>query len=214
MSGFIRLGLAVGAVVLLSQAGRAEPLPDWSYRNPFNETAFPLGASGGLSFSNTEFQSGGSGEFVASRVASFSIAPAATPDVVTGLPYSFTLELRDDASLETGRLTFAGLLNGSLWRAGTDLTNQFTGPLSKSVELGDHTYAVTLTGFTAPTEYGDAAAGSISARLSVVTGGPVLPPDPVIGVPTSPSPTPEPATLLLALIGGVPLVARRLRKRR
>ena len=213
MSAFLRLGLAVVAVALVGQVGSAEPLPDWSFRNPLNETAFPAGATGGLSFSNSPFQVGGSGEFVASRVASFSIAQAGSPDAVSNLPYSFTLEVRDNASLETGRLTFAGLLNGSMWRTGSDLTNQFTGPLSKSVELGDHTFAVTLTGFTSPTGYGEPAAGSITARLSVVPVIPDVPSPPVVVTPGPPSPTPEPATLLLALVGGVPLVARRLRRK-
>lgn len=197
---------AVVGLVLTLVAGRADagPLPaSWSYRNPLNEIAFADGASGGLTFPNTVFQSvTGDGEIVATKVASYSIAAAANPDRVTSLPYHFEMELRDDKSGEVARLFFEGLLTGDLWRTGTTLSNQSSSQSVQSLGLGDNLYTVTVGRFTAPSGYGDEAAGAITTQVSVT--GLVGPPPESTDVPTPPSPsinTPEPTTVALVLAG-------------
>lgn len=202
---------AVAAAVLLVVAGTgsAGPVP-WSFRAPANEAYFPTGATGGVTFPNLGFQAGGA-DITAARVATWSIAAADSPDRVSGLAYQFALEVRDDLSGNTAKLTFHGLLSGSYWRTGSDLTNAFTGATLQEVELGGNRFAVALTGFDAPTGYGDEFAGRITAGVrvgdAVKDGGGVL----------GPNATPEPTTLLLAAVG-LPLVGlvtrRRCRPRR
>jgi hypothetical protein len=183
---------------LLTGQAVAGPLPvSWSFRNPTNEIAFPEGATGGFSFPNTPYRSfTGGGEIVAAKLSSYSVAAESDPDRVSGLPYRFTLELRDDASGDTAGLRFEGVLSGSVWRTGSDLRNRFTGGDTRSADLGGHTYTVSLTAFDGPDGYGDGEAGSITARVSIadVGGEPETPGGgPVV------SATPEPATAILAI---------------
>jgi len=197
-------GIAVGVLTLLAPAlVTAGPLPiSWSIRSPTNTVAMPDGVSGGFSFPNTVFEPGGwDGDVVVTPVTSYSLAKASAPDRVSDLPYQFAVELRDDASGETALLTFGGELSGTLWRTGNDLDNRFTGPTSRVTELGGQTYQIELTGFTAPTGYGDAAAGEITARVSVLSPSET----PVVE-------TPEPGTLALGCVaagmGGAAIVRR------
>jgi hypothetical protein len=221
----VTLGLA--ALSLLTGRAAAGELPiRWSYRNPLAEMAFAEGATGGLTFPNTVFQSlTGSAEITATQVASYSIAPDTAPDKITSLPYRFSLELRDDLSGEVARLTFAGVFTGDIWRTGSELAARYTGPTSQSVRLGGNQYGIELGGFAPPAGYGDESAGSISARVTVSeydppksdpdpTDAPPVP-DPADGGPVSSVNTPEPGTALLVLIG-LPAVGavRALRRRR
>lgn len=209
-------GLGGLLVMLTTGLATAGPLPvSWSYRNPLNEFTFADGASGGITIPNTVFQTLlGDGEIVASRVASYSIAPDAEPDKVTSLPYRFALELRDDLSGEVASLSFEGTLTGSLWRTGTSLGNRYTSQPVQTSDLGGSRYTVALAAFTAPTGYGDDAAGAILARVSIADIPPQLPP---VVEPTAPAAsavnTPEPATALLALAGLPLLGVKRLRRR-
>src|SRR4051794_23839789 len=109
----VKSAAAAAAVLVLAGAAFAEPVP-WSYAGPSNESYFPDGASGGITFPNYGFQAGGSGVAV-TRVAEWSIAKAGTPDRVSGLAYNFDLQLRDDASGQTATMSFRGLLTGSYW---------------------------------------------------------------------------------------------------
>lgn len=149
------------------------------------------------------FQSlAGDGEIVATKVSSYSIAPAVNPDRVTSLPYRFAVELRDDLSGETASLNFEGVFSGSLWRTGGDLRNTFAGETARTVNLGGTRYTVSLTGFDGPDGYGDDAAGAITARVGV---NELAPADAVT--------TPEPATGRLAVLG-LAVAAARSRWRR
>lgn len=201
------LRITVLSLALLSAVGRqaaAEELPvNWSYRNPLAEIAFADGATGGLTFPNTVFQPRtGSAEIMATRVASYSIAPDTTPDRITSLPFHFALELRDDLSGETARLTFAGVFSGDLWRTGSELTARYAGTTDQAVLLGGNRYRVELGGFAAPSGYGDPEAGSISALVTVFGSDP-----------PSPVNAPEPATAALAALGLVTVAgAARVRR--
>src|SRR4051812_25221356 len=95
----VKSAVAAAAVFVLAGAAYAEPVP-WSYAGPSNESYFPAGASGGITFPNYGFQAGGS-DVVAARVAEWSIAKAGTPDRVSGLAYQFGVQVRDDASGQT-----------------------------------------------------------------------------------------------------------------
>lgn len=217
--------VVAGGLLLALLAGRADagPLPAaWSYRNPLAEIAYADGASGGLTFPNTGFESlVGDAGIVATTVASYSIAPDTAPDRVTDLPYRFAVDLRDDASGEVARLSFEGLLTGDLWRTGAALRNRPTGQTVQAVELGGNRYTVELGGFTAPGGYGDEAAGVIAAWVSVAglaapTPEPVDP-SPAPGIPSAPAVgTPEPTSALIALLGlaaaGLSRARRQLRK--
>lgn len=209
----VKSAAAAAVVLVLAGVAFAEPVP-WSYAGPSNESYFPAGASGGITFPNYGFQAGGS-DVVVTRVAEWSIAQAGSPDTVSGLAYQFGMQLRDDPSGQTATLTFHGLLTGSYWRTGSGLTNTFTGATMQTAELGGNLYTVSLTGFEAPTGYGDELAGRITAGVRVAAvqdGGP--PQGGSGGGSGEGVTTPEPATLLLAALG-LPAVGavRALRRR-
>jgi hypothetical protein len=186
-------------------AARADFIP-WSYRNPTNETVFTPDAGAGLSFPNGDFVArGGPGRIMVSPIVSWSSAPADSPDAIRNEPYSFAFEIRDDASGAVKALSFAGILDGSIWQTGSNLTNRFVGPTTQSFDLGANRYAVTLTGFDSPDGYGVGASGALLGSVTVQalpTGEP-------------PTATPEPGTLALAAIG-LPLagLARAVVRRR
>lgn len=209
-----RIAAGVVALLLGTTVASAGPLPlSWSVRTPTNTVSRPDGATGGFSFPNTVFEPGvWEGATVVTTIASYSIAPADAPDRVTDLPYQFDVELRDDASGETARFVFSGELSGTVWRAGSDLSNRFTGSTTGTAELGGNTYRIELGGFTAPTGYGDEAAGQITARVSLAEDEfePIDPPPGSVVV------TPEPGTLViggLAVSLGGAAFARRARRR-
>lgn len=200
--------VGAGVLALLSAGlALAGPLPlSWSVRSPTNTVARPDGVTGGFSFPNTVFEPGGwDAPVVVSTVASYSIAGGETPDRVSDLPYRFAVELRDDTSGETAQFTFGGQLSGTLWRTGSSLSNRFTGPTSRSAELGGHTYVIALDRFTPPGGYGDPAAGTITARVSLEESSVEPPVGGVVG-------TPEPGTIVLggvAAAGGFAVLRRR-----
>jgi hypothetical protein len=202
----LKSAVAVAGMLVVAGTGFAGPVP-WSFRAPSNETFFPAGTTGGITFPNTAFQTGGP-DIAAARVATWSIARADSPDQASGIHYHFDLEVRDDLSGQAATLTFQGVLSGSYWRTGSNLTNEFTGATLQTAELGGNLYTVALTGFDAPTGYGDEFAGRFVAGVRVGDpvqdggGGP-------IGTPTA---TPEPATLLLAALG-LPVVGLVTRRR-
>jgi len=138
------------------------------------------------------------------KVYSWSVATETNADRVTDLPYRFGVELRDDLSSQTALLSFQGTLSGRFWRTGSELTTTFVGDTVQSAELGGREYEIRLSGFDAPTGYGEAGGGMIRANVRLLDGG-----SPDAG-PDSPSgenlQTPEPTTAVIALVG-LPVVA-------
>jgi hypothetical protein len=208
--------VAAAAALVLGGSVSAGPVT-WSFSAPSNGSYFPDGASGGITFPNTASQAGGS-SITAARVAEWSIAGADSPDRVSGLAYTFDLELRDDLSGQTAMLTFQGLLSGTFWHTGADLTSTFTGATTQTATVGGNLLTVSLTGFESPSGYGDESAGRITAGVRVgssatdVGGGSGVKGE-SLG-PQSPSAAPEPATLLLAALGlPAAAVMRRVRRR-
>jgi hypothetical protein len=226
----LRRPMLLAACLLALPAARGEPVPI-TYRGPGNETAQPDGATGGFAFPNSPSAPLTVGQdFLATKVAEFSIAPADSPDRASALPYKFAVELRDEATGGTALASFAGTLTGTFWKTGANLINQFVGPTAVPVALGGTNYVVSVTGFTAPTGYGDDAAGGITAVLNLAAPPPppvIDPPPPPVDVPPPPaegpppagppaggvSNTPEPGTLALAGAGAAAVAARRLRRK-
>jgi len=105
--------------------------------------------------------------------------------------YSMTLHLTDTSSGQSDDLTFSGTLSGNLTSDSSTLTSTFDNPVTRHTTLGVHAYSVTID----PTLLNIPAPGSptpaeINAQVKV-HGPPVLPP---------PFQTPEPSTLLLAVV--------------
>src|SRR5262245_59950209 len=86
----LKSAVAVAGLLVVAGTGFAGPVP-WSFRAPSNESFFPAGATGGITFPNLALQAGGS-DIVVARVAEWSIATASSPDQAGGLGYHFDLE--------------------------------------------------------------------------------------------------------------------------
>jgi hypothetical protein len=198
-----RLVFVFPLVFALSFASTAAAGMLWGYENPSNTTALTPGSAAGLTFPNTTRGDGpANGRISATAVQEWSVAPAASPDRVTAEAYTFDLKLTDYTSGRSGVLAFKGVMDGTIWKTGTSLTNTFTGPTSASVNLGGSAYTVTLDGFTAPTGFGEAGAGAITADVSVRA---MREPETELAA----AHTPEPATGVLgALAVGVLGLAR------
>lgn len=206
---------ALPVVILVAIAAppvaTAGPLPTWTYQHVANVAIRDLEAGSGLSIPNSVPAAMTGSGTAAVEVVQWSIAGAGSPDTVSAQPYTFSLTLTDQASGASGLATFSGAVSGSYWKAGADLTNQFTGDTVQTLTLGDYAYTVSLTDFTPPTVAGVEGGGRITARVEVSEltpgGGPTDP------GPTDPSATPEPTTLLIAAAGLVAAGARRLVRR-
>lgn len=106
--------------------------------------------------------------------------------------YAVSLTLTDQASGDSGSLTFRGNLSGTATNGSdqVNLTNTFLGPTSQTLFLGQHQYTVTIGPFVPPgpltypqgwSEHISQQDGSISVKVAVAT--------------------PEPFSLTLACLG-------------
>jgi hypothetical protein len=198
-----RTSVALVVGMLATSSARAEPI--WSYRAPSNESIKSDGAAAGLTFPNTGYTTwAGDRKVLATSVVAWSLANADSPDAVGRLPYTFAVELLDDASGQAGSVSFGGVLDGAIWKTGASLTNTFTGPTSRTLDLGDHRYTVAVDAFESPLGFGTTKAGSITADVTVTTlGDPADPPPAPRADPQDPEGvhTPEPGTIALLGIG-------------
>ncbi|HYT91666.1 MAG TPA: PEP-CTERM sorting domain-containing protein [Gemmataceae bacterium] len=190
-----RLLIPTAALILLLLGGAsasADPIA-WSYSwssNPGVVTSDDgsLGkvtfapASGGPLFGS---QTGGDGVLAATLNAS---TPASGTATFTNQGYGLTLHLTDNASHESGDLTFSGALSGSLGSTGA-LTNSFQGDVAKSLSLGGNQYLVTVGLFVPPAPD---SPGRLGANVTVTGSG---------GSTTVISDVPEPTSLILASLG-------------
>jgi hypothetical protein len=139
-----------------------------------------------------------SSDIIATNIKTFSTAPRATPNNFLNAAYSLTLRLTDDASGQSGTLTFNGVFNGTLSSSSASITTKFTSPTTGELTLGNSVYTVTLGSYAPPGPPGISNAGSISASVdvrSLVSDPPPPPPPP----PTHD--TPEPSAVVLGLMG-------------
>ena len=187
---------SAAVLTVLASAAWAQAGPLWGYRSPSNSSVLSPGAAAGLTFPNTPWADGpAGGRITATPVESWSVAPAGSPDRVTGAAYTFDLELKDYASGLSGVLNFGGTLDGSIWKTGADLSNAFTGPTTGTLGLGPNVYTVTLDTFDPPTGFGDGGAGRITADVSIHAADGATEAEP-----GAPAQTPEPSGALLGAL--------------
>jgi hypothetical protein len=141
----------------------------------------------------------GDSDIVATNLKVTSDADPDTPATFTNKAYTLTLFLLDVESNKSGKLDFAGVLNGTVSAMSSNLKNTFTGQFTQALELGDNLYTVTIGPYTPPGPPGSSNPGSIAAHASVTI--------------TEIHKTPEPSTILLAL-SSAPLLAYYGRRRR
>ena len=191
---------ALAVLFLAAPAARADVA--WTYTwdvTPKVLTGDP-GNSGALTFTApaADSHAAGNSTVLAAALSTLSSALPSHPDTFSGQGYSLSLKLTDDASGQSGVLTFGGKLFGSMSAASSNITNSFTAPLTQTLSLGGHTYSVTIGPFVAPGGPMQDNKGAISAQVAV---GPAV------------AQAPEPSSLLLAALG-LPAAAALRRRRR
>jgi hypothetical protein len=113
-------------------------------------------------------------------------------------PFNMALQLTDNATQQSGTLTFSGSISGGLTASSSSLNVTFTQPFTQSLTLGQDTWTVSIR----PTMLGLPIPGAPAAQISALVS--------VSNV----AETPEPSTLLLGGIAcaGLGLFARRRRQ--
>jgi hypothetical protein len=79
--------------------------------------------------------------------------------------YTFTLNLRDNASQASGDLTFSGFFSGSLTGNNANIKNTFTSPTTQTLTVSGNTYTVTMGTYTPPGPPGAVNAGNLNALV-------------------------------------------------
>ncbi len=144
-----------------------------------------------------------SSEIVAANLSTVSKASAKHPAPFhrRGF-YTLTLTLTDDQSGQSGSVTFAGKISGTLSKHSADLSNAYIGDTTKTLDLGNYQYSVTIGAMSPPGPPGSSTQGSIAADV-VVSG-------------LHGEEAPEPSALVLSCLGGVGVLGfsgQRLRRR-
>jgi hypothetical protein len=203
MKRITALGLLLA--LALPAPARGEPIR-WGYDWAAFPGEVPAGSSK-VAFADEPHRTAAGGtRLVAAGLTAFSTADAGRPDTFgpTQGHYALVLAVQDLASGQWGALSFRGRLGGWLSASGAGLTNQWLGPTTQSLELGNSRYTVTLDTFSPPGAPGSANAGAIGALVEVSAIGPAA----------SPSAVPEPSALVLAalaLAGGAAAWGRQRR---
>src|SRR5262249_4586986 len=195
------------AVALLLPAGARADFADFSYNwnpNPVDVAADVAGSKVTLS-NEPAGKATGDTDVVAANLKTFSNANPKKPATFTSKGYNLPIFLLDEESGKSGTLTFAGEFNGTVSAKSSKITNTFLDPTTQSIDLGSHTYTVTMTSYSPPGPPTGSKEGSIGAHVTV---------NPVDRPPDNPKDTPEPSTMVLAGLGLSVLGAARWRKRR
>jgi hypothetical protein len=185
-------GIALTLLLSTNVSVRAD-LRSWTYNWEPGSTKLPAdaGGSGWIALTDESSKSAtGFSNTVVTNIRAFSSAPQSAPDQFNHAGYTFTLNLRDNASLASGGLTFSGFFSGSLTGNNANIKNTFTSPTTQTLTLGGNTYTVTMGTYTPPGPPGAVNAGSLNA---LVTGTPGNGGGGVNGVL-------EPSTLTLAVL--------------
>lgn len=192
---------AVVALLAAASPARAAYVP-WKYnwsRNPSTIYSDTSSTSFVTLTDEPLRKAAGSSDIVATNLNVFSDADPEHPATFTNKTYTLTLFLLDVDSGKSTKLNFAGILNGDVSEFSSNVGNEFVGQTSYVKILGQHVYTVRIDRYTPPGPPGSENAGAISAHASVKI--------------TDINKTPEPSTLLLALIGG-PVIGYRVWRRR
>jgi hypothetical protein len=179
-----RLFATALALSLFAGAQARAELIDWNYNwTPTATQVFADDPSmGNITLSNEPGSSTTGDSFiVATNLKTVSTAPASAPGTFTDAPYSMTLTITDEASMQTGGLVFSGKFNGVLSSKSALIMNEFTSPETQAVQIGSHLYTVKIGPFAPPGPPTATNSGSISALASVTV-----------------KEVPEPSTLALA----------------
>jgi len=193
------LFVAALSVSLFAHSKAHASFVPWTYnwgRNPIAVQADSPG-TGGLSLTDEgTLHAVGSSDVVATNIRSFSSATRTAPDHFTAKPYTLSLFLKDDTSGQSTTISFSGTFSGALSSNSANITNAFTGSITKTVVLGAHTYTVNMGNFAPPGPPTASNAGSISAHVFVDQD-----PDGGGGGGGGNQHAPEPSTMLLSLLG-------------
>jgi hypothetical protein len=168
--------------------------------------SFMKSGLGGDGVSNSGLLTGPK-QILVTNLGAFDSPPFNSPsDFTRDGKYRIWLGLTDQASGQSGTLTFDGKVAGTIVNKSASVSNQFLSPLTESITLGRNLYTVTIGPFVPPNgpllpqpHNGDILAnntGSISAEVTVAAH------------------SPEPSSLALAGIGLVGLGFATWRRRR
>jgi hypothetical protein len=196
----------VAVLMVLGSQARADNI-NWHYNwTPgslnVNSDAGPGG--GFLTFTNEPQAAAiGSSDIVVTNIRTVSTAPLSNPDTFTTAgAYTLSLQITDDASGQTGSLTFSGKLGGSFSANNAAVMNKFTGQITQQLFLGGNTYTATIGPYAMPGPPTATNAGSISAHVDVS------------GINITAKDNPEPSSMALSLFGLTTVGAGWWRKRR
>jgi hypothetical protein len=184
------------ASLLLAWTSSQAAFVSWSYnwsRVPADVVSADANGTSTISLTDEALgHATNSSDIVATNIRTSSTAPRATPNNFQDAAYALTLRLTDDASGESGTLTFNGVFNGTLSSTSADISTTFLDGATQELTLGGHQYAVTIDAYSPPGPPGINNAGSIGARVEVT---------PAEDPPPPPNDAPEPSTVLLSCVG-------------
>jgi hypothetical protein len=136
---------------------------------------------------------------VATNLRTFSDASPNDPAHFTDKKYTLSLSILDPGSGKSGVMHFSGAFNGDLSSQSANIKNTFLNATTQMVVLGLHKFTVTINEYAPPGPQSQTNAGSIAAHAIVRV-------DDIQTVP-------EPSGLLLAALGGLPLLGLLGRRR-
>jgi hypothetical protein len=165
-----RLYAAALALCLLAGARARADFISWEYNwtpsatkiladNPTTGAILLSNEPGGSAVNNSDI--------VATNIRTVSTADPSSPATFTNKAYGLALTVLDDASGKSGTMTFGGTFSGALSSKSALIVNNFTGPQTQSVQLGNHLYTVQIGPFAPPGPPTANIAGSISALAKV-----------------------------------------------
>jgi hypothetical protein len=189
------LTLALTALLAAGGQARAGVINgnvNWNYNwEPSTKAVFSDNGTGGVTLSDRDAAPATNSSFVVAT--NLRILSSADPDHVEVLnkhgALTLTLTITDDASKKTGTFVFTGKLGGFFSSGQSNVTWTNTGKSVEALTIGKHTYTVSFYSFSPPSPTQASNKGSITYRVDVgnaATGG---------------SSNPEPASLVLSLLG-------------
>lgn len=182
--------LAVG----LTGLGRAQTFSHFE-----TGTAFVTSNSGlstvtfGLGADTGAFAGNGGTDIVLANLDVTSTAPGEDAFAGGVGAYTLNVNITDDASGNSGILTFTGTLSGSVRPNASNLDNVFDAPQTQMITLGGCDYIVTIGPYTPPGPPNSARLGAIAAHVTCI---------------------PEPSSLALLGLGLLPMSGLALRRRK
>jgi hypothetical protein len=136
----------VASLVVAASHVRADYL-NWSYTSDPNVPGVAAGGAGSLSsaVALTDFTNkpGGTSIPVIAYVTASSSASLATFNPKSST-YTLALTITDNATHDSGTLTFTGSVGGTLSATSSTLTNSFSNPTPPALTLDGHVYNVTI----------------------------------------------------------------------